>query len=137
MKYDLKAPCAECPFRPDSTPGWLGPDTGKPEIFARRIRGDFEISPGLYVGGEPNDFACHMDVTAQSQKLGDVLLLEDSNLQHCAGALLFLKTSCKQPHDRAKVKAMDKLKFAGPLLKNLAEFLAHHSYKEKKQNGNP
>ncbi len=132
MKYTLKTPCKECPFRKASLPGWLGPSTGNPEKYARYVLGSVEIEPEVYVGGEPNDTACHLSINNwlnhHKSNSDTVPTKHEHELEHCAGALHFLGTSCKQPRDSEKADAIDKVmeNTKEPMIKHLPEFLTHH-----------
>lgn len=131
MRYDLKSPCRECPFRVASCPGWLGPETGNPAAFVAPLRGH-EIFPGVFAG-EVADVACHVSMDRVVQELGSDtagsvdLADHEDRLQHCAGALLFLKSTFKQPYDKEKCAAMSRVKAREPMLKDAAAFIAHHS----------
>ena len=73
MKYTMKSPCAECPFRRDR-PGFL-----------RRARVQ-SIADGLLAEGETcQPFKCHKTIG----------MGEDA--QHCAGALIVLE-KMNRPH---------------------------------------
>jgi hypothetical protein len=127
MQYEIKRPCRECPFRKASLPGWLGSDT--PQEVVDHVLGRQEIEPGLIVGGEPQDYACHMDVDRVMDREGYETddEIQDDEVSHCAGALHFLKTSCKAPKDHEKSKAIDAVVATEPMLLNYHEFLKHHT----------
>jgi len=71
MKYDLKNPCPNCPFRTD-IPAYLN---------SGRVR---EIERGLDRG----TFACHKTVKWDDE--GEITV-NDVNQHHCAGALILLE----------------------------------------------
>lgn len=74
MRFDLKKPCADCPFRTDCIPGWLG-----------QARAE-EIADAL-LGPPGKTFACH-----KTTRHGDEGQHEQhSGEQHCAGALLLVE----------------------------------------------
>jgi hypothetical protein len=133
MKYDLKKPCRQCPFRRACMPGWLGPDTGAPLDFIAPLRGN-EVMPGVWVG-DVADMACHVDMDRVVEKHdldhGDShqLAQYSAELQHCAGALHFLGSIHKRPRDRAKCEAMDRVEIGTtePMLTSIEEFENHHS----------
>ena len=52
MKYSRLTPCAECPFRKASAPGWLGPDKDA-EKLVNQILGPVPVAGGFLVGTEP------------------------------------------------------------------------------------
>jgi len=71
MKFDLKAPCAQCPFRTDVVP-YLTPERAE-EIVAGITEGD-------------GAFVCH-----KTLKHVDGELQEHDDSKHCAGALILLE----------------------------------------------
>ena len=71
MNYDLKKPCANCPFRTDIAP----------YLTKGRVR---EIDQALVRG----TFACHK--TTGVEKDGEITV-DSSEMQHCAGALILLE----------------------------------------------
>ncbi len=71
MRFDLTEPCAQCPFRRASCPGWTGP--WKPAELLEAIR--------------ERPFPCHPTITHDNQRI------EDDTLQSCAGAAIFLNSS--------------------------------------------
>lgn len=131
MKYIRLTPCAECPFRKKSCPGWLGPDTGRAAALINEIAGRVEIQKGVFVGCEPMDYACHTHTAALIEKHGAD---EDGRLPielagqvtHCVGALLFLNAIHKLPHDRVKCDAMKKVRSKVPMLSSIKEYVEHH-----------
>ncbi len=142
MNFGLKKPCRECPFRADCLKGYLGPDTGSPEAFVRPVMGSRELMPGVWVGGEPQDTACHMDIDRAREFVKREFDIADPDpddleqygvkLQHCAGALHFLNAICKLPHDREKVAAMERVKPDVPMIESFEGFIAHHTMKSIK-----
>ena len=78
MKFDLKKPCADCPFRTDVTP------------YLHLERAE-EIVDGLT--HQQQTFTCHK-TNSQSDD-GETIETEDS--QHCAGALIMLE-KMEQPN---------------------------------------
>ena len=69
MEFNLKRPCANCPFRTDVTP------------YLNRAR-VMELKRELVIGDKT--FTCHKT----SHKLG---ASEDQKEEHCAGALILLE----------------------------------------------
>lgn len=108
MKNNLKTPCAECPFRKNSAPGWLGGET---------VQDTFQ-----HVSGE-GDFACHM--TRQKKR---------AQMSRCRGSLLFMKKSGKRPqYNDGLVRIFREL--GQPDTSNILsvpEFFNHHSVAKKK-----
>jgi hypothetical protein len=75
MKYDLKTPCAHCPFRSDV----------KPYIHPERVE---EII------GQP--FSCHKTTTCKDR--GN----DHPEAQHCAGSLI-LHEKMEKPHQMMRI----------------------------------
>jgi hypothetical protein len=76
MKFDLKAPCRECPFRTDVRP-YLRPG---------RVR---EILDAII--GRQQTFACHKTVDYSGAEDGESDGVVGDNSQNCAGALILLE----------------------------------------------
>lgn len=80
MKFNLKKPCADCPFRTDITP-FLTP---------RRAT---EIADALLI--QDATFACHKTVNYQDDEDGeeydDSFHTPSADEEHCAGAMIFLE----------------------------------------------
>ena len=71
MKAVLKEPCNECPWRRDHMPGWLG--GYQAEDFVNQVQRD----------GPP--LPCHKTIPGDGTNARAM----------CAGALIFMKNSCK------------------------------------------
>ncbi len=144
MKFSQRNPCAECPFRRFSPPGWLGPHGGKAETLINSILG-LVPTGNQFIGCEPANFPCHMDVTkiiAGIEAGGEACYGEvpdeyQDRLEHCVGALLMLKARCKRPHDRIKSLAMDLARASEPMILNREEFIAHHTLRAKSKRKQP
>lgn len=65
MKKQHSKPCAECPWRRTSCRGWLGPETGHPEVYIAAAHSDEIIE-------------CHL-----------------SHVHECAGAAIYRANVCK------------------------------------------
>ena len=72
MKFNLKKPCKNCPFRKDSTKGWLGFQRSK-EIVDDVLDND-------------KTFSCHKTTGAET---GEEIPREQHSF--CAGALILLE----------------------------------------------
>ena len=110
MRRDLTEPCAQCPFRTNSMPGWLGPWHPK-ELLAS-------------LAMEP--FACHPTISEDGQ---DPV---DDTLQACAGAVLHLNRKCERSRNPWVEEYQDALDNAPPsvierVFKWSHEFIAHHT----------
>lgn len=71
--------CAECPFREQAAPGWLGPWTI--EEFEEFINSD-------------NDLLCHVDY-GQRKEAGQPQAKIEAEGQHCIGILRYRSSMCK------------------------------------------
>ena len=117
MRFDLSEPCAQCPFRRASCPGWTGPWTPTELLEAIRER----------------PFPCHPTIAHDDQRI------EDDTLQSCAGAAIFLNNSREtcytgwtQHHQtllRDAPEATRESVFGTQL-----ELLAHHSRRPGSEN---
>lgn len=74
MRFDLKQPCADCPFRKDCIRGWLG------QVRAEEITDALLAAPG-------KTFACHKTTSFSEEGEHE----QHSDEQHCAGALLLVE----------------------------------------------
>lgn len=74
MRFDLKRPCANCPFRKDSLPSWLG--EARAEEIADAVLG----RPGV-------TFACHRTTKFEEGDEGEEHTPHPDE-QHCAGAMI-------------------------------------------------
>lgn len=107
MKFDLKTPCSECPFRRDCLTGWLGLERAS------------DIAQTLDGG---NRFSCHK--TGRNEK-------RDGE-QHCAGALIVLKNSQGGFSGSISVAAALRifnyraLDLEAPVFGSLDDFIDHH-----------
>lgn len=130
MKFDLKKPCAACPFRTNALPTWLGSYT--PQGVVDSIRND-----------EP--FFCHHHV---EETIGyddpDWREKAQESAQHCAGALIFARKMCKLSRDPEIAQAQKAIDTNQEILFPPDKFVAYHSVtisavvksiKEKKLNG--
>lgn len=101
-------PCKQCPWTPQSAPGWLGAST--PEEFLGQALTECHMPCHIHVNYERKDWREQV-----------------AEAPFCAGALIFLKHICKLPRDpvlalaRSAVEADRELVFSRP-----DEFLAHH-----------
>ena len=101
-----KVPCAECPWRRVSVPGWLGPMTVA-QWFAA-VHSDEPI-------------ACHLTITSEFS--GEPQVWEQPGVMQCAGAAQYRTNVCKSPRDPAVATAdeVDTTHVFG-----YGEFIAHH-----------
>lgn len=80
---ERKVMCAECPFRRNAAPGWLGPWTPK------------QINQ---IAESDEDFICHKSVEAlAAEGLSDIEI--DTFGQHCVGMLRYRNTLAKLSRD--------------------------------------
>ncbi len=103
-------PCGQCPWRRESAPGWLG--SSSPEEF-------------LFTTNSEAPMPCHcaIDYTDPDWKS-----TQFPSAPLCAGALVFLKNSCKSPRDPELNKAVKSVS-ADPeaVFQWGHEFLEHHN----------
>ena len=113
MKFDLKRPCAECPFRCDI----------RPYLTAERAR---EIISAIVPGQQT--FACHKTVDYEQDSDGVV----DNDSQHCAGALILLE-KIERPNQMMRIaerlglydrRALD---MTAPIFDNTFQFVKANS----------
>lgn len=113
MKYSLKTPCDNCPFRTDV----------KPYVHPRRAAG--------IVG---NAFACHKTTT--HDYAGEHV--ETEKEQHCAGSLIFHE-HLDRPHQMMRIMERigqydrSKLDMAAPVYRDLEDLLSAYEAAEKEQ----
>jgi hypothetical protein len=112
MKFDLKKPCANCPFRNDrpDQEGWLGEERAADIIDAiTRLQGTF---------------SCHK--TNGHDDEGEAIVNENS--QHCAGALIMLEHN-QEPNQMMRIMERlgfydrTKLDMDAPVFKSYDEFV--------------
>lgn len=113
IKYDIKTPCQQCPFRKLSLPGYLGSYT--PETVIQHL--NFEIP-----------FLCHTHVE-KTVGYEDPKWDEKVEPQHCAGALIFTRNMCKLPRDAKHAAAVRDVKDCPEVFENIPDFMKHHSSK--------
>ena len=107
MRFDLKKPCAECPFT-RTAGGYLSKERAK-EIARYILYGNVTFTchkhlTGDYVEGEEDSYKEDEDQNADQDEVCNSYR-PDSNDQHCAGALAFYDklSAQKQPrHGSAK-----------------------------------
>lgn len=115
MKFDLKKPCKDCPFRNDIHP------------FLSRERAE-EIASSL----ERHTFPCHKTVDYShddDEGAGRV----HSNSQHCAGAMIMLEkmeapSQMMRIAERLGVYDYRKLDMNAPVFEDAEEFIEAQEY---------
>lgn len=114
INYDIKKPCEGCPFRKESAKGWLGDYT--PEQIIEHINQEIP-------------FLCHIHIENTTGYDGKDWLekaIESGEAQHCAGALIFAKKSCKLPRDQKHSAAVKSIQLSD-ILWPPHEFIKHHT----------
>lgn len=102
-------PCNGCPWRRESAPGWLGADT--PEGFLATTMAEVHMP-------------CHVVVNYERADWRE----QAETAPFCAGALIFLRNTCKLPNDptlrsaRGSVQPDHKTVFS-----HGQQFLDHHA----------
>lgn len=107
MKLKRKKPCKECPFRKESSPGWLGP------WDARSIVQQAHSEAGL---------ACHVDGGVKKH-LGDEELYDKVHV--CVGSLQHANISHKS-YRSPILNAFAKAVGTAVNIMGLKEFFEHH-----------
>lgn len=114
MAHTLRhtTPCSECPWRRTHPAGWLG--GYEPEDFVQQVQFDGPPVP------------CHKTI-APGRSMGD----GDPNVSMCAGALIFMRNSCKSAQHPDYGDALERVE---PDPENVFEwpqqFLDYHRDKE-------
>lgn len=120
MRFDLRAPCKNCPFRTDETA----------IRFACRERAE-EIAESAYRNG----FPCHLSATIDGDD-DDAGYEFGENTQHCAGALLLFGrhddgTLALQQLPEAKQEAiLGRLDWNAPVYEDESAFLDSYGAEE-------
>lgn len=111
-----KKPCKECPFRKNSSPGWLG---------------ELSYRPDVYINGlEHTIIPCHMKVDWDEAEERNVIV--DGEENPCIGALQFCANSLKYPRG-ARMEGttynalISSVKPNPDVFKWGGEFIKHHS----------
>lgn len=118
MKFDLKSPCKNCPFRTDETA----------IRFSGRERAE-EIENSAYRRG----FPCHLSAANEEDENGEsegYVFAADGRSQHCVGALImFLNdgydcTPGTGNDDDLFERLSRRVDFDAPVFKSVEDFLA-------------
>lgn len=114
MRYDLRTPCRNCPFRSDET-----------RIkFRCRERAE-EIAEHAYRHG----FPCHLSAETEEMADGEELFVPGPNTQHCVGALLMfaLDGNGEWPgidnDDELLARLHDRLDWDAPVFQSEQDFI--------------
>ena len=109
MRTDIAEPCAQCPFRKASAPGWLGPWEPKDLLASLAVQ----------------EFPCHPTIKEDGQDT------DDPTLQGCTGAALFLNNSLE--HSRCWLTMAHQIQVRDvpddvkrSVFQTRKEFLEHH-----------
>jgi hypothetical protein len=105
-------PCAACPFRRDSLPGYLGEATGDPQSFVFSIWSEAVRQP------------CHLAVDWESSSAQR----EARRAPLCRGALIAMRNCAKMPVDAEvglAVRNTDPDRET--VFSHIGEFIAHHT----------
>jgi hypothetical protein len=126
MKFDLRKPCVDCPFRKDALAGWLGRERAQ------------EIADALTK--EDKTFACHKTVAHHDIEVeeGDIDQAEYdeelANRQHCAGAIAMVEAegaanSMLQVSERLGIRDPERVTAEGRELSfdSVEDFVARHT----------
>lgn len=122
MKFKLKKPCKNCPFRNDkpNLKGWLGKERAE-EIYENLING------GLFPCHKTHDYS-------QDDEENNGEFKHQNSHQFCAGALIMMENENSTYQSQALRMAIrfglydrDKLDKDSPVFKNGEEFVDFHS----------
>lgn len=111
MGFNLKKPCAMCPFRTDSLKGWLGENRAE------------EIADSIT--RLQQSFPCHETTGAKGK-------VPASGEQHCAGALILLE-KIEQPNQMMRIAERfgkydrNALDMDAPVFDEVECFIDHHA----------
>ena len=110
MNFDLHKPCANCPFRTDCPPAWLGHE--RAEGIAEAVAGG-------------NTFRCHKTLEEAPRMCAGALLVTRRDQGGFSGAIsLACAVGWLEP---------DRLDEGAPVFSSLEEFIAHHAGLENKE----
>lgn len=115
MKRNLKQPCNDCPYRRNSTRGWLG--SSGPKWFVRAAMTDeAEYAPGAHFA------PCHQTVNYEDPDWLENL----SEAEACIGALQMCANSGKLPRGRERAEAVKEAGTNTEVFSWPHEFMEHH-----------
>ena len=100
-----KSPCAECPWRKESIPGFLGP---------------YDAEKWSEMAHSEAPIACHMTIDFVEEGQG---AWDDPKIRQCAGAAIFRTNTFKKPR-HPKIATLPR---SEKVFSNSREFLAHHA----------
>ena len=124
MRFDLKAPCLNCPFRTDATA----------IRFACRERAE-EIEESAYRNG----FPCHKTAEYMEDEMGQedgYVFRRNGKTQHCVGALImfgldgYSSTPGIGNDEDIMEKVMQQVDPRAPVFQSVADFLDANTKKE-------
>lgn len=110
MKYDLKKPCAQCPYKRDSAPGWTG---------------DYAPEDLVTVVQQEQDFPCHTLINYNDPDWRDNL----EEAQQCAGWAVFAANMAKSPRDPEKREFVKRAGRSAECFSFPPELIEYHSGK--------
>lgn len=114
MKYELRRPCNNCPFRTDVEP-FITHGRAR-ELVAALVR---------------SEFTCHKTTVSVDDDEGGSSRIDGPNAQHCAGALIMLE-HVNQPSqmmricERIGMYDRSKLDMSSPVYTTPAAFIRAH-----------
>lgn len=100
-------PCAQCPWRKTSAPGWLGAST--PLQFLAQAESEIKMPCHCAVDYESKDWPAQV-----------------KRAPRCAGHATYLRNRCKVPRDRQLAAFVASVERDPAVFSNPAEFVAHH-----------
>lgn len=108
-KLGRTTPCAECPWLRRSARGYLGTDD--PEHFYRVSVAQEQHMP------------CHMEIDYEDP---DWLDNQMSDVDYCAGNLIYYRNHCKRPRNPVLNAAVNAVKASPHVFSWAIEFITHH-----------
>ena len=123
MHFDLKKPCSDCPFRTDSTVGWLGEKRAE------------EIIDALFK--KDQTFSCHKTVDYENEdwdeETGERIYQNRAHEQHCAGAMILMEKTetanqMMRIAERLGIYDRHKLRMKEPVFDTAEQFVEHHTH---------
>lgn len=117
MKCIKKKVCAECPFRKNAIPGWLGPDTA------------LEVTQKVH---SEHGYVCHMSIDKKpTDEQGRVDVSKHGH--QCIGAIIHANLSCKTYRPENPLSALqvecEGMEKEYEILKH-PEFIKYHTRKK-------
>jgi hypothetical protein len=125
-KLKIKQPCRDCPYRRNSTPGWLGKGNPTQEELDHLCEHYVEGALSDYAqdaDGNRTDIPCHLTIQFEDP---DWEQNQYPDAPLCAGALIFAKNNFKSPREPQRREAVDAVEHDPNVFRYPFEFFEHH-----------